>query len=138
MTARPPNERIATRSTAALDVRVAELEDELFSTLEDLVILKNENQSLQASLDLIVAENVRLSRCFAESDTELRKVRSQIERLKAVLGAAERGRNEPAVATAVVDEEPKSKRFNRLEPMAPKPPGASAEKLLSRTITFTF
>jgi chromosome segregation ATPase len=59
---------------AAANKRVSELEDELGSLREGLVHWQNENCSLRVSLDLIVGENSRLSRCLTESDAADRRI----------------------------------------------------------------
>jgi hypothetical protein len=81
------------------------LEDELDSTRERLVLRENENQSFQASLDLIVSENSRLWSRLRDSNVAVEEARSQLEQLKTALGAVEIERNK--LASAVADR-PKS------------------------------
>lgn len=106
-----PNEHL----DAALKARIAALEDALDAAREHVVFLRNENQSLQTSLDLIVTENVRLSHSLEERDAEALKVRSRIDQLKTLLRSAE-GKLSAAVVA--------------------KPAESSARRLLGGTITF--
>jgi hypothetical protein len=60
--------------SAATDKRIAELEGELDSARQGLVLRECENRSLQASLNLIVNENSRLSRRLAESEASVEEL----------------------------------------------------------------
>jgi hypothetical protein len=83
-----------TARAAAADKRIAELEDELNATREELALRENENQSLQTSLDLVVAENSR--RSVAEID-----LLDELEQTKMALFAAEAERNELAFSVDI-------------------------------------
>jgi chromosome segregation ATPase len=54
--------------SAAASKRITELEGELGSARERLILRENDNRLLQTSLNLIVSENSRLSRRLAESE----------------------------------------------------------------------
>jgi crescentin len=82
-----------TAQSAEARKRIAELEGELASAREELVLRDNENRSLQSSLDLALSENARLTRHLAESEAALEKDRSQREQLKAAVAAADAGRD---------------------------------------------
>jgi hypothetical protein len=56
-----------TESTAA-DKVIARPDSELDSAREELIHWKNENRSLRTSLDLLLSENSRLSRCLTDRD----------------------------------------------------------------------
>lgn len=74
---------------AAKDERRAELEDELRVGREDLDHSDNENRSLRTSLDLVTAENARLSERLTESAVETDALRARLENSKTALLAAE-------------------------------------------------
>jgi chromosome segregation ATPase len=147
MTARLPNERIATlaaQATAA-DKRIAELEAELYSALEGLRVLENQNLSLQTSLDLIVSENLRLSSSLTESDATVDKARFQIEKIKTVLSAAEDERKKLTAEIDAGNEEPElprnsllgeDRQFQDLEHLGSRSIENSTRALLHATITF--
>jgi hypothetical protein len=62
------HEEVLAAQAVAANKRVAELEGELGSAREGLVLRENENRSLEASLNLIVSESSRLSRRLTESE----------------------------------------------------------------------
>jgi predicted nuclease with TOPRIM domain len=117
---------------AALKARIAELEAALGTAREALITLRNENQSLQTSLDLVVAENTRLSDLFAEREAEVANVRSRIEQLKALLNAAEAKDRTPSAAVAVSVGPADASRIGAAQPK----PMQNTEKLLHNTIAF--
>jgi crescentin len=63
------NQTLSTQ-TAAANKRILQLETDLVSALEKLVLLENEGRSLQASYDQALAEGSRLARALAESETQ--------------------------------------------------------------------
>ncbi len=138
MTAGLPDQSMAAAPTATLKARVAELENALEAAREDLVIIRNENQSLQTSLDLILAENIRLSRRLNESHAEVRDVRSRIERLKVLLRATDGTTTGPMAALAPTDTDTglASGQIAAAERSMSNSAENSAAKLLSGTITF--
>ncbi len=73
--------------------QIAELDGELGSAREDVVLRDNENRSLQASLDLITNENTRLSERLAESEAAIDKSRSDLAQMKAAVAATEAERD---------------------------------------------
>jgi len=83
---------------AAKDERRAELEDELRVGREDLDHSDNENRSLRTSLDLVTAENARLSERLTESAVETDALRARLENSKTALLAAEAEHDRLAVA----------------------------------------
>lgn len=93
--AKLPTEHVETLAvrTVAADERVVELRGEVDSAREELIFRENENHSLQMSLDLIVSENLRLSRRLTESDSAVDKARSQLEQKKTAFTAAKAERN---------------------------------------------
>ena len=117
---------------AAGDKRVAELEGELGSVREQLVLRENENRSLQNSLDQIVGENSRMSRRLAESDAAADKARHQHEQLKTALAAAEAERAKLAAAIEEANEKRQTETNTlntRLEATSSR--ALAAEKLLA-------
>jgi chromosome segregation ATPase len=122
MTAGLPSKCIETSSAAMVDARVAELENELNSTREDLVILKNQNDSLQKSLNLVVGENLRLRCDLADNNAKFGKAHSQIEQLKKLLEMLEADRG--------IGE------IDGRKPIASKRAESTAETLLAHTIMF--
>ena len=65
---------------------IAKLDGGLGSTREELVHWENENRSLQTSLNLLVSENGRLSRCLAEKNAVVAEKR--VAELEGELGSA--------------------------------------------------
>jgi len=126
----------------ATDWRIAKLEDELSSARERLVILENQNHSLQKSLDLMISESLRLSRALSESEATLDKARSQIDRIRTVLKAAEAERRMLAAKIDARNEGPEllTGRFaakeHQIQEICSKPIGNSAQTLLASTIKF--
>ena len=74
---------------AASDARIVELENELAAAHDELALRDNENQSLRASLDLMMAESASVTERLAKSDAAQRSTGSQIEYLQTALSAAE-------------------------------------------------
>ena len=70
------------------DNRVAELEADVAELRDEIALRDNENQSLQTSLDLSVAENARLTYCLEQSDAALDRTRAERERLQMALDTA--------------------------------------------------
>jgi chromosome segregation ATPase len=68
----------------ASDQKILELKDELGSAQEERIHWENESRSLQASLDLLMSENSRLSRCLEESATATNR---RVGELEGELGA---------------------------------------------------
>lgn len=136
MTAGLPDQGLEAAPTAALKERIAELEDALDAAHEHLVFLRNENQSLHTSLDLIAAENIRLSDCLTESHAEVRNVRSRIEQLKVLLRATEGDGKRPTAAVAATDKAVAAGQIAAVERSMSNPVENSAAKLLGGTITF--
>jgi regulator of replication initiation timing len=145
-TNRPEFERRTTQETliarnntltalrVAAKKRIAELESELGAAREELVRRDNENRSLQTSLDLIASENARLGARLAENVAAVDQGRSDVERTKAALAAAEAERDTLASA---IDE---AKRTRDAEAAALNPyldvmssRAAAAERLLEDT-----
>jgi chromosome segregation ATPase len=89
---------LAARAARAAEKRIAELEGDLGSEREQLVLLENENHSLQSSLELTVSENSRLSCRLTESDAAGDRARSQLEQMKTTLTSVEAERNRLAAA----------------------------------------
>jgi hypothetical protein len=97
-------------SAASADRKNPELKGELGAAQEERIHWENESRSLQASLDLLISENSRLSRCLQESaaaasssriaelEGELYEARSQLEQKKAALIAADADHNRLAAA----------------------------------------
>ena len=142
--ARLPNERrepLAVQAEAT-DWRIAKLEDELSSANEKLAILENQNHSLQTSLDLIVSENLRLSRCLTESEARVDKARSQIDRIRTVLKAAEAERRMLRAKIDARNEGPEllpgrlAAKEHQIQEICSKPIGNSTQTLLASTIKF--
>jgi|SRR5579864_192170 len=73
----------------AADARIAELENELAATHDDLALRDNENQSLRTSLDLAMAENASLTERLTKSDAADHQTSAQLEYLQTALTAAE-------------------------------------------------
>ena len=119
-----PSKCVDISSAAMVDARVAELKNELNSTREDLVILKNQNDLLQASLNLVVGENLRLRCDVADNNAKLGKARGQIEQLKKLLEMLEAGRG------SHIGE------IDGRKPVVSKLAESAAEALLAHTITF--
>ncbi len=125
-------EAAASRRAAAADRPVAELDGRLTSAREELVHRENENQSLQRSFDLIVCENSRLSCRLAESDSEVNKLRSQLEQMKTTRTVAEIDRNKlnAAVNEAIERRQTEINTLNtRLEAASSR--AVAAEKVLA-------
>ncbi len=93
-------ETLAARAerAAAKDKRIAELEGELGSARERLVLRENENYSLRSSLGLIASENSRLSGRLAQNDAAGDGARSRLERMRAALATAKAEHNKLAAA----------------------------------------
>ena len=73
----------------AADARIAELENELAATHDELALRDNENESLRTSLDLAMAENAALTERLAKSDAAQHSTGSQLEYLQTALATAE-------------------------------------------------
>ncbi len=73
----------------AADARIVELENELAATHDDLSLRDIENQSLQTSLDLAMAENASLTERLAKRDAAQHSAGSQLEYLQTALATAE-------------------------------------------------
>ncbi len=78
---------VADKGIAKLD-GIAKLNGALASAREELDHWENENRSLQASVNLLVSENDRLSRCLAEKDALVADER--VAELEGELGSARR------------------------------------------------
>ena len=74
---------------AAADARIAELENELAATHDELALRDNENESLRTSLDLAMTENAGLTERLAKSNTAQHSTGSQLEYLQTALATAE-------------------------------------------------
>jgi chromosome segregation ATPase len=70
--------------------RIAELENALDVAHDELIILENQNLSLQTSLDLIAVENTRLSLRLTESQAVATKALLQADDMMLTLSAAAR------------------------------------------------
>ena len=147
MMAESPSERRETLAVQAeaTDRRIAVLETELESARETLAILQNQNLSLQTSLDLFANENSRLSRHLTESIATVDKARFQIERIKAVLRAAEAERKILAAEIEASNKEPKpaqnwvmpkERQIRAIEQLCSEPIENCTQILLAGTITF--
>jgi chromosome segregation ATPase len=95
-----PRETLAARfaPAATADKRIAELEGDLDLARERIVLLENENNSLQSSRDLMVDENSRLSCRLKESDAAGYRARAKLEKIKTALTSAEAERDRLASA----------------------------------------
>jgi chromosome segregation ATPase len=113
-----------TSSPEMVDARISKLESELNSTHEELVMLKNQNDSLQTSLNLVIGENLRLRHDLADNNVKFGKAPSQIEQLKKLLEALETGR------------ESHIGEIGPRKPVASSPTVSAAETLLAHTIMF--
>lgn len=141
--ARILNERLNQLAWLAADKWIAELESELGSAREELLVWENNNHSLQTSLEMIAGENSRLFRRLAESDVVVDKVRSQIAQLKTVLRAAEAERNKLAAVVNAANKKPvlqnslqaKDRQVQELEHSRSKLIENATEMLLAGTIT---
>jgi len=71
----------AARAKAA-DERITYLEARLDAALAQIAFQDNENQSLQASLDLATGESLRLSGRLSESNAKVEEISSQLEQLR--------------------------------------------------------
>ncbi len=80
--------------TMAAELRAVELECELATAREGLVHRDNAILSLEKSLDLNAAENLRLAEQLAESSVAAEKARAQLERTRSLLSAAQAERKE--------------------------------------------
>ena len=98
------NEKLADRAATA-DKRMVELEGEVALTREKFVLLEIEKQSLNRTLDQTVADNSRLSRRLAESETSLENARSRLEQMNTALTAAETERNKLTTALDEANEQ---------------------------------
>jgi chromosome segregation ATPase len=89
------NERIRKLSGdgSAKDKRIAELEIQLLTAREDLAHSDNENNSLQASLDLTLGESARLSGRVWDSGVEADALKAQVESAKSALRTVETERD---------------------------------------------
>lgn len=74
--ARIPEERVEapTEQSVVTNKRVAELEGEVATAHEKLIVCRNENCSLQTSLNWIISENVRLSHRLTELEAAIGEV----------------------------------------------------------------
>jgi len=121
-----------TERLAGADKRAGDLEGELASLRETLVLRENENRSLQSSLDQIVGENSRLSRRVTEGEAAGDKARSQLEALKTQHAAIEAERDK---LVAAVDEANEKRQTEgsalsaRLDAMSTR--ATAAERLLA-------
>jgi hypothetical protein len=88
-------ETLAARAArcATADKRVAELESELNSMHEQLVLREDENHSLRMSMDMVVGANWLLSSRLTESDTRVDQALAQLEQMQISLNAGEAARN---------------------------------------------
>ena len=114
------------------DRRVAALEAELAEQHDEIALRDNENQSLQTSLDLSVAETARLTYCLEQSDAALDRTRAERERLQAALDAAqaERAKYAGEVFTVNGTRQAEVSSLNeRLEAMTSR--ATTAERLLA-------
>jgi len=73
----------------AADARIAELENELTATQDELALRDNENESLRTSLELAMAENAGLTERLAKSNTAQHSTDAQLQYLQTALSAAE-------------------------------------------------
>jgi chromosome segregation ATPase len=94
------NERIRklVAEAAVKDKRLAELEDGLRLTRDDLAHRDHESNSLQTSLDLVAIENARLSARLDERAVDAEVLSARLENSKTALLAAEVERDRLAVA----------------------------------------
>jgi chromosome segregation ATPase len=117
---------------ASAQQRITDLEIELGSTQEALARQENENCSLQSSLDLMVAENARLSRRLLEECTTCDTVSSRLERVNVTLTATDAEREKLIAAAAEADKKHQSETSElefRLKTLASR--AAAAEALLA-------
>jgi DNA-directed RNA polymerase subunit F len=73
-----------TESAAAADEGITQPDSVFGSAREEFVHRENENRSLQTSLDLLISENARLSRCLTERDA----ADNRLTELEGKLGSA--------------------------------------------------
>lgn len=96
---------LAENSPRTADQKIVESEDELSSAREEIIHWKNENRSLEKSLDLLAVENSRLAGSLTKKDAALEaslaadaQARSQLEHMKTALAAAQTELSELAFA----------------------------------------
>lgn len=91
LAAREMTGRIEALSARAADAdkRYGELEDELNVARDEILLQQNDKHALQASLDLLVSENARLSQRLAEREAALEQAYDRVEQVKAALDAAQ-------------------------------------------------
>ncbi len=94
--------------------RLAELEVQLDASQEHVMRRDNENHSLQASLNLLVSDNLHLSRRLAESSALVEDLRFQFEKTKRALVVAEVERDKLA-STAAKGTETQSRQRAHLD-----------------------
>ena len=113
--------------------RIADLESELNDARATVSFQHNENCSLQASLDLLLSENSRQSRCLAESKVVMDDVQCELASVKTQLAAIETERDQLFAAareTSQLHQAEIGKLKTRLASMSS---GAiAAEQLLKR------
>lgn len=115
---------------ASAQERIADLEIELGSTQEALAQQENENCSLQSSLDLMVAENARLSRRLLEECTACDTVSSRLERVNSTLTATDAERDKLIAAVAEADK----KRQSETEDLQTRLKAAAARAVAAETL----
>lgn len=120
--------------------KLTEVENELTPAREALIHQENQSRSLQASLELSLGENQRLSGHLTEMEAMVDDARSQIERYRQVLAATEQECNKFATAAnAAADKKRRAETAvlqNNLEVAMSRVHAAetalkSAERLLS-------
>lgn len=130
---------LADSSRQAADQGLVEPEGEVGSAREEIVHWKNENRSLEKSLDLLASENSRLTCCLTEKDSALQasltagdEARSRLEQMKTALTATEAELNKLAFALNETNESRQTEiniLHTRLEAMSSR--AVTAEKLLA-------
>jgi crescentin len=121
-----------TEHAATVGKRLAELDAEVGSLREMVVLRENENRTLQTSLDQIAGENARYSRRLTEQEMSLEKARLHYEQLKTGMAGAETERSRLIAAADEANERRRSETnalSTRLEAVSSR--AAAAEKLLA-------
>ncbi len=117
---------------ALADKKILQLEAEIAGARETIVLLEDEKQSLQSSLDKTVAEVARLSRRLNESENALASARARLGQVETHIAETDAERSRLGVALEEVNERHKTEastlgmRIDSLQSRA-----ATAEKLLA-------
>jgi hypothetical protein len=124
---------VETLAAQAASEQVLELQAELSSGREKLILQENENHSLATDLNLIISENSRLSESLMEYATAVDKARAQLETIKAALTVSEIERKKLTGAINEANENRKTEIDTLnigLQAMSSR--AVAAEKLLAR------